>query len=341
MAEFVLEWRGALAQRCSETMKTIPICLLMISSALTAQEPVMDLEARKESVVNLEAHIAQREARLTQSAQDLINLDKRIERQVDDLVKLLAGVKDSQDSRVQVSKMKQEAIDGLKRGIQAYADKRRELAERARKGDEAAAGDLGKFDERIAKRVDQIVELGKSFPTHTDTEKYESEGGSYYWNGYYEENTRISEAWRQNRRDSTQSSKVRDELTKAIDANVARMEQRKAAINDTLKNRQPTEAERELYQQELGRLDAYLDQLQRQRMEVTVVSTADSANPLGTNEAHDLGNLIDDARRDLRQDISNLFRQYDRFTADRAQLDALRKNLEARKQWLKEHAGDS
>ena len=56
--------------------KSLPIILVLACSPLgfaqTAPAPVPDLEARKESVVNLEAHIAQREKRLAELGQDIV-----------------------------------------------------------------------------------------------------------------------------------------------------------------------------------------------------------------------------------------------------------------------------
>ena len=57
--------------------------------------PATDLEARKASVANLEAHIAQREERLEEWRKDIAALDARIEKRVDELVKMLAGITDS------------------------------------------------------------------------------------------------------------------------------------------------------------------------------------------------------------------------------------------------------
>jgi hypothetical protein len=55
--------------------------------------------------------------------------------------------------------MKLDAIQGLRRSVELYAGKRREMTELIKKGDEAALADLGKFDQRINNRIAQIVEL--------------------------------------------------------------------------------------------------------------------------------------------------------------------------------------
>ncbi len=299
--------------------------------------PAIDIEARKASVANMETYISQREKRLAELGQDIVTLDARIEKRVDELVKMLADMRDSKDSRTKVSNIKQEAIEGLRRGIDLYSAKRREMAERAKQGDGAALGDLGKFDERIFKRVDQIVELGKSFPAHKDVDKYESEGGSY-WNGYYYENTRISDDWKQNRRDNMKSGQTRDEITKAIREGLDRLDQRRRSLKDLLDNRNPSESARKLYLQEIGGIDAQVEKLNSELTDLTTGAGTSTSRAPGLDEAVDIGHMLDDARKDLRGDVSNLFRLYDEFAAGRAKLNELRENLVARKAWLEKNA---
>ncbi|HSP42579.1 MAG TPA: hypothetical protein VLO11_06900 [Luteolibacter sp.] len=315
------------------------ISIVVSLGALPAQEPEkpIDIKARKESVANLEMHIAQRETRLAEWAKDIQVLDTRIEKRVDELVKMLAGMRDSQESRTKVTQLKKEAIEGLKRGIQMYVQKRKQVRELARTGDTAATGDLGKFDVRIVKRVDQIAELTKSIPTHHDVAKYESDGGGEYWNGYYYESTRISEDWKQNRRDATGADQVRDETTKALRETLERLDQRRRSLADLLANRNITPAARQLYMTELGQIDAYQDHLNAQLREITV-GTAAVGQAVGRDEAHDIEGLIDDARKDLREDVARLFQSYDRFVKGRAYIEGLKENLAARKAWLEKNA---
>lgn len=300
----------------------------------------LDLEERKASIENLETHIAQREERLAEWGRDIVELDARIEKRVDGLVKLLANLRDSQDSRTKVTQIKKEAIDSLTAGIDRYTQKRREVTELIRKGDSAALGDLDKFDERIIRRVDQIAELTKSIPTHQDVEKYESDGGSY-WNGYYYENSRISEEWKQNRRDSTQSDKVRGETEKALRESLERLDQRRRALDDSLKNRDITEASRKLYTRELGQIAAYEEHLNVQLLDVATSTKRaggdDAESSVGLQQANDMEALLNDSRKDLREDVSRLFRSYDQFVKGRAYLDDLKKNLADRKEWLKKN----
>jgi chromosome segregation ATPase len=307
-------------------------------TGLNAEEqpaPAIDLEARQASIANLETHISQREARLAEWGKDIVELDARIEKRVDELVKMLAGLRDSQDSRTKVTQIKKEAIEGLKRGIDLYVRKRREVRELVRTGDTAALGDLGKFDVRIIKRVDQIADLTKSIPTHEDVDKYESDGGSY-WNGYYYENSRTSDEWKQNRRDTQQSDKQRKDTTKALRETLDRLDQRRRSLTDLLANRNLTAAERTLYTSELGQVDAYQDHLKAQLRDVAS-GTSGGGQAVGRDQAHDIEELIDDARKDLREDVARLFRSYDQFARGRAYLEELKANLASRKEWLEKN----
>lgn len=303
--------------------------------------PEMDMEARRESVANLESHIAQREDRLAEWGRDIIELDSRIEKRVDEIVTLLAGLRDSQDSRVGVTGLKREAIEGLQRGIELYSRKQREVAERVRTGrDEHALEDLDRFDERIITRVEQIVTLARSIPTHRDVEKFETSQGSTYWSGYYRENLRISDEWRQNRRDTSASDQIRRQTLNDLRAEVERLDRRRRSHEDMLANRNLPDSERALYERELGQFDAHQDHLDSQ-IRLLTTSTAAGGEAIGRGQVHDIGRLLEDARRDLREDVARLFRAYDQFAEGRAYIENLRKNLELRQAWLKEHDSEA
>ncbi len=309
-------------------------------TGLIAEEkptPALDIEARKESVANLEAHIAQREQRLADWRKDVAELDTRVEKQVEELVKMLTGLRDSQNSRTKITQLKKSAIEGLKYGIDRYARKRKEIREIVRTGGDEALEDLGKLDQRILKRVDQIAELTKSIPTHDDVDKYESDGGSY-WDGYYSENSRVSDEYKQNRRDTVQSNKQREDTTKTLKEALERLDQRRRTLKDLLANRKLTASERSLYITELGQITAYEEHIKEQLRDVTLSSGGGGGRAVGREQANDIEALLEDARRDLREDVSRLFITYDQYVRGRAYLEGLKENLAARKEWLEKNA---
>jgi chromosome segregation ATPase len=316
----------------------IPLATL---SAEETAPAVIDIEARRQSVADLEAHIAQREQRLAEWGKDIVDLNARIEKRVDELVKLLAGLRDSQDSRRRVTQIKKEAIEGLQRGIDLYIAKRKEVREMVRTGGDEALGDLSKIDQHIIKRVDQIAELTKSIPAHQDVEKYEGGGGvaygsEAYWNGYYD-GERVSEEWKQNRRDASASDKQRKDTAEAIEKAIQRLDERRRSLKSQLAQSGLSEAARNLYVTELGQVDAYQAHLQTQLADVVSGGSSGGGRAVGLEQAQDIENMINDARRDLREDVARLFRSYDQFVQGRHYLAGLKENLAARKAWLQEN----
>ena len=156
------------------------------------------------------------------------------------------------------------------------------------------------------------------------------------WNGYYCENSRISDEWRQNRRDTVKSNQVRKDTREALQNNLDRLDQRRRTLNDSLANRKLTESARALYLAELGQIDAYEDHLNAQLRDVTT-ATAGGGQAIGLDQANDIDDMIEDARKDIREDVASLFRLYDQFVRGRAYLEQLKENLAARKQWLKQN----
>ena len=301
--------------------------------------PPIDYPARVQSVANLKQHIAQREARFEVLKQDLLALDARVESQIDAIVKNLASLKDSNDSKTRVANIKGDVIDALVRTIWIYRQKRMDVFERMRKDSnipkELLEKNLKAFDDRIDKRVEQVMELAKSFPGYQDVKKYESYGGSYY-NGYYAEGARVNEDWKQNRRDNTSGRVERRELLQELDKAIDRNQSRRAAIADTLANRKLSETELPVQQEELGRIDATIDKLKADRRELALPGGG-GAREIGGDEAHDAEQLLDDERKDLARDFSDIMCKYSDLVTERTRIFNLKQNLTEREEWLKKN----
>ncbi len=269
---------------------------------------------------------------------DLLGMDARVEKQIDDIVKNLAALKDSIDSKTKVANIKDEVMNALVRTIWLYRQKRVDVFERMRKDSNVPKEELEKtlktFDERIGKRIDQVMELAKSFPGHEDVKKYESYGGSYY-NGWYQENTRVTDEWKQNRRASTSGRVARRDLLQGLDKAIDTNRSRRASTADALANRKLSDKERILQQEELGRLDAILDKLREDRRELALPDGGGATREIGAGEAHDAEQLLDDERADLARDFSEIMRKYTELDAERTRIFDLKANLAAREEWLK------
>jgi len=321
------------------------IILATFTSPVFAQQeaPAIDMEARRQSVVNLGRHITQREKRLEEVRTDIRALDKRIEGRTDELIKMLTEISDSQESKTRVAQLKMRAIEGLRRWIRIYQDRRGQIVESLkREGEhlpkEQLAEEIDAFDKRVDKRVAQILELTASMGEHQDVKKYESDSESYsYRSGYYHESSRVSEDWRQNRRETTMTDKNRKELIDAVKAAIERLESRRASLDDTIKNRKLSASEKEIQLEELGRVDASIERRRRELKDLATAKGSASGQPLGRNKAHDVEQLLEDAGEDLSDDFQRLLRMYDEFDKERNKTHKLRENLKAREVWLQEN----
>jgi hypothetical protein len=311
---------------------------LGLVTAQTTPAPI-DYEARVKSVATIKEHIAEREERFALLKKDLLDMDARLEKQVDSIIKRLAAVTDSNDSRTLVAHMKDDVMDGLIRNIWVYRQKRVAVFERMRKENIVPKEELEKtlktFDDHINKRVSQVMELAKSFPGHQDLKKYESYGTSYY-NGYQQEDLRISEDWKQNRRENTSGRQARKEILTTLEKAIETNQNRRATILNTLANSKISEKEKALQQEELGRTEATIDNLKSQRSEL-VLPNAEGGKEIGGGEAHDIKQLLDDARADLSRDFTDIMRKYSDLETERTRIYELKNNLQAREEWLKKN----
>ncbi len=114
---------------------------------------------------------------------------------------------------------------------------------------------------------------------------------------------------------------------------IAYLDQRNVWFAEKLKGTNITGIERELYQSDMDR-NANLILLRKEQLEDFLTTGTPETKSLQRNEAHDLELLIKDAGADLREDFFTFFRKYAELNKERADLNKLRINLEARKKWL-------
>jgi len=314
------------------------------TSTAEDQGKKIDLEARKHSVAILTEHVAEREIRLREIASDIIRLDRRLEGQIDRVVKKLASVKDSQKSGYRVSQVKMEAMEGLGKTIANYQSKRATLIQEIREQrsgipKEVLDGDVKIFDEHVEKRIEQILKLSKSFTQDADVKKYEIVHGDPYYrygSGWSDEIRQISDEWRQNRRDRTMDKKQRSEILEALKKSIERLVALVAGQEDSLANRKMSKAESSLMQSEMDRNKALLELRNGQLQELLEVDTPATAS-VGRDAAQDLQHALRDSAADMRQDFEAIFVKYGELNRERAKFFKLKRDLEAREAWIKDY----
>ncbi len=318
---------------------------LFCSSFALAQKaaPSLTPDEMRASIANLESHIGQREERMQETLDDIHDLDGRVEDGVDDLVHVLENSADSEESKTRVANVKEETISGLKKMIEFYRHKRDGLREQLRTGNsdipkETLENDLNAFDERIEKRVKQIVSLSASFTPEQDVEKYEvTESYSGWWGNTWD-NEEISETWKQNNRDRAKTNVNQKEVREALEKRLADFEERGKYLGEKLKGNSISETERSFYESDVARIDKVLRST-REELEMLTSDAMPDTRKVGREEAYDLGKLLEDTRTDLRSDFFLIFQRYDELNKLRAQIAAMKENLAARKAYLAEHGG--
>jgi hypothetical protein len=319
--------------------RTLLVCLMAAGYAVAQDAPTIDLEERRQSVVTLKQHLAMREERLAEVAAEIRTRGEATDKKIGRIVDMLTSLKDSQSSKRRVSDIKGEAIAGLKKMLDVYKRERNAIVEKIR-GDksapvEALMKDMENIDKLAEKRVGQIVELVKSMPGGEDVSKYEQDS-SYDYNGVVYENSRISEEWRQNRRDKVESEKTRREAQEALKTAIGSLESRRDTLKAQLAGGKLNGTEKELFEQELGHVSSLIDVRKTQLLAVAAPSGA-AENAASKGEADDLRGLFQDARKDIAEDFAKTVRLYHSAAAEREKIHEVKENLAAREKWLQEN----
>lgn len=328
-------------------LSALPIAFIL-SGFASAEETldetvVIDFDARRQSVVTMREHIKMREKTLDELAEEIRERGQSIDRRIGKIVTTLANMKDSQSSKTRISMLKSEAAQGLVNMIETYQVERRKIIERAKTDasapTDALSKDIEQIDKQVNIRAEQIVKLVKSIPGQSDVKKYVNDGGAYGGSRWGYSTSRVSETWKQNRRDKVQSTKMRREAQKALAQAVENLERRQDQIRAFLDQRQMTAPEREIQQQELAYVGRTLDARRKQLAEVTLPASSGNKNA-SKNEADDMKHLFEDASNDLSRDFWRTIQLYHQASDKRDSIHSLKLNLEAREKWLKENDPD-
>jgi len=336
-------------------MKALPITITALTlsmGALFAQdaapgaEPAkapMTLEERKASIPSIESHIKERRDRLEEIGEDVLRLDDRLETKVDKIVNKLASLKDSKGSRRRVSQIKMAAMENLVGNAKKYQSKRAELIRELRKNKPSqpkdyVEGDLKRADDRVEKRVAQVLLLSKSFSQEKDVKKYTGGGGQRHYGrnnrGYSYE--RVSDEWRQNNRDKSMNKKQRDAVKAALEKSITRYTTLQNGVAEKLKNTGISAEYRSLLESEQAHYIQVLENRKSQLADFVLVD-APNTQAISQSQALDVERALDDAAGDFQSDIRLIKQKYSEIVDERRRIQKLEVNLAARKKWLEDY----
>lgn len=319
---------------------------LFAQDATPNKEPAkapMTLEERKASIPSIEAHIQERRDRLDEIGGDVLRLDDRLETKVDKIVNKLASLKDSDGSRRRVSQIKMAAMENLVDNAKKYQSRRAELIRELGKHKPSqpkdyVEGDLKRTDDRVEKRVAQVLLLSKSFSQEKDVQKYTGGGSRRHYgrnnDGYSYE--RISDEYRQNNRDKSMNKKQRDAVKAALKKSVTRYESLANGVTQKLKSTEISAEYRSLLESEQSHYMQVLENRKSQLADFVLVD-APNTKAISQRQAIDIERALDDAADDFQSDIRLIKQKYSEIVDERRRIQKLEVNLAARKKWLEDY----
>ncbi len=285
-------------------------------------------------IPEVERQIEEREIRASELTQDIVQLDERIEGRIDRILKQLESMKDSKESGTRVVRMKEDAIEGLRETIRLYDSKRRELKLEAYSQDPSIDRDtlfsaMDKYDARIEKRVDQILELAQTFAAHKDLPKYKYSRSSG-WRGWSWETTRNNPEYQQNRKQTIHTDQTRQELIDALDKSIEGLDRRNREIGEIMK-KEITSQYRELLQHELDQ-NNNLIVMREEQIGLMLNPPEESGTTTSTNSAMKVGHWIEDLVDDIQADMDEMFADINELKQEKEALTYLRERLKVAKE---------
>jgi hypothetical protein len=306
----------------------LAVVLAGMTSGLHAQAPQAP-PAPQLNKAQLKMQVDARQKRADLMLDELRASDARIEATIDRIVETLKMVGDSKDSRTKVARLKEDTVKRLAKNIEFYQRKRADLVEQMRRPTlnltpEEKQRAIAKVDSRMEKRVQQILTLNQSMPTHQDYDKYKTVD-----NGWYGTTFAVNDDFKQNQRLMTHTDAQRGKILDGLQKSVTRLEQYNGTLQGWLAKATGDE-HRKTLQTEIARNE---ELLKERRTQITDLAkpTVDSTRPISGKEAQDMDMALRKAVDSLQRDFTTLFRNYSTYLLELSSLNATKAALAAAK----------
>ena len=321
----------------TEMKRYCAIAMLIASVATPSltqdQSAPLTAEKVREYIRVYEGELARRVQREESLTRQILEIDQDIEQRISSILKTLTSVRDSADSKTRVMFTKTKAIDALRKSIDYYVRERgkrsRDLASPyPRVAQEDAQGDVKVLNQRIDKRIEQIVELTKSFSQQEELAQYER-----YRDGDRDYNNKTPEA-RQQERGVSKAVRKKADLAKELREVISGLRRKNASLEDALRTAH-TEARRNAIEEQIRQNKELIGKRQK-HLEELVNASGTATKPVAGKAAFEMANLLDDIVQEIRRDTVQLqVRVSERETA-RAALKPLKDRLGRAKDKLAE-----
>ena len=306
----------------------LTVILLNSSTAQDVASPVGEpptIEELKKSVADLEKQIAARQERATELTNDMLALDTRVEKRVDGIIDSLDEVTDSRETRDKVEEVKRKAMVALRKCTKHYETNRNAVRAEIEKDDprvtrEELFKDLGKFDQRLGKRVDQVVELIGSLQQPEEYERWSYKHDSGL-GGYGSDDDTRDPNFYGNKRASKRTKRMRDQVQKELRESISRLDSQNQAIRNRLDGDVSPEYKKVLEDEQTANQDR-IDALELSITKLTIPEESNTT-PIGKKQGKVLDTLVRDMAEDLERDCDSIFRVYRELNQERKALKVL------------------
>lgn len=303
-----------------------PVFLTGLLLAMAATSLSQDQPGQPGQDGMLNAQIRLRESRVAAKQELLKTTDERLESGIAQLVALLQAANDSPETRIRVTLLKEQVAKALAKSIGYYRQKRQDTRGALERPDldyqpEDLRRGLAALDERIEKRITQIIEITRSLEVHKEFEKYlvEYEDSDYGWDD--NKRYRKSKDWAQDRRVTALTDQDRRLVEDALTKNIEDLDRRERDLKSRLTT--ATGAAKDLMEEDLADVNRQQG-IRASQLSELKVPTAEAAAGVDMERAKELQALVKDMSEDLREDFFAIFRLYNELLVERRDLARLK-----------------
>ena len=299
---------------------SLRVSVLALFFALSFAAP---LQAQKlPTVEQLKTWISARQQRVDLLRDELKQIDARIESRLDSIIETLTSIRDSQDTKANVARLKGETMKRLLNTIEYYTQKRTVFRQNLRNPQTALKEDdkrmiIETFDTRIEKRTQQILQLHKSISTQKDDKPVDVVS--------VEKQRKEHDL---SKRIASQSNTFSDAIVKELESSIARLERLGGALREQLRAIDDPDQQKERAA-EIAKNDALIAERRKQKLGVS--QTADGTQrPISGAEALNLDEVMKRAFEELQRDLTVLFERYTAFVTELTALRSTEATLAAK-----------
>ena len=289
----------AAEQSTAEGSSAIIVTPASATGVKPATPPPMD-KVQLENYINvMNKELERKEARVKSIMSQLSMLDEDIESRLERVISLLSSVRDSNDSsNAKIRKIKQEVLEALEKNAKYYAqerDKRRkEMGNRyAQIDDDRLGKDVTLLNERIEKRVDQVLDIAGSL-----AQNHEVDTGAYRdLNSTYVE----TKEHRNVKHDAMKSVDIKSDVIKDLHASIEKI-QRDIKSSEYELSLAQDETRKQQLTNDIATMRKTIEERRNQIEKVTTGGGGADRAAIHKG-AVELDMMIDEMAKDLKQDF--------------------------------------